>query len=69
MRATLEFELPEDQEEFHTAVRSGETHSVCLDADNQIRSWLKHGHEFKCITDALEACRALLPRSPEDYTQ
>lgn len=44
MKATLEFNLPEEQEEFKTAAKAGETMSVVEDVLNYIRSRLKYAN-------------------------
>lgn len=45
MKATLEFNLPDDEWEFKAAVESREVMSGLLDLSNQVRSRLKHGPE------------------------
>jgi hypothetical protein len=42
------------------AVQAGLMASTILEADERMRSWLKHGHTFPTADDALMACRALL---------
>lgn len=42
MKATLEFNLPEEQEEFKTAAKAGETMSVVEDVLRYIRNRLKY---------------------------
>lgn len=60
MKAKLEFTLPEERSEFRAAMRADQMTCEITDADNQMRSWLKHGHPFKSATAAIEACRLLL---------
>lgn len=57
MKATLEFSLPEEREEFRVASRAGEMALVVADLDMKLRGWLKHGHGFKTIEDALQEVR------------
>ena len=69
MKATLEFNLPEDREE----------HRICLDAPmvrlavnellNDLRNWRKHGHTFTTPDAVIDQVRQqLLDSLPPDYT-
>lgn len=69
MKATLEFNLPEDQEE----------HRICLDAPmvrlavsellTDLRNWRKHGHTFTTPDAVIDQVRQqLLDSLPPDYT-
>lgn len=60
MKAILEFNLPEDRDEFTLAKDGHGWYCACLDLDNWLRGKLKHGHEFKTADEALEACRKYL---------
>jgi hypothetical protein len=57
MMASLNYDLPTETYEYlcashgHAAIR--ELH----DLNNQTRSWVKHGHEFKTADEAVEAFR------------
>lgn len=42
MKATLEFEIPEERTEHLCAVNSMALYSAIIDADNRLRSILKH---------------------------
>jgi hypothetical protein len=55
--ATLRFNLPEEQNEFNTAVNAGKTKSMLWDFSNQLRSWRKYHHDFTSADDALEKIR------------
>ena len=57
MKATLTFNLPEDNDEFTLAQRGREYYSYLWDLDQDLRSWLKHGHQFKSVDEALERIR------------
>jgi hypothetical protein len=60
MKATLEFNLPEEQAEHYNAI-NGSTFRYCLEElDQELRNWLKHGHVFEDPTDALAAVRKVL---------
>jgi hypothetical protein len=45
MKATIEFNLPDDQLEFDLAVNSGKWYSVAWDLNQYIRSQTKHAPE------------------------
>ena len=59
-KAKLEFNLPEEEQDFKLASRGGEYFSVIWEALNDIRNYLKHGHSFKTIEEALENVRETL---------
>jgi hypothetical protein len=43
MKATLKFNLPEDQSEFDQAINASKYHSVIWNLDQWLRSETKHG--------------------------
>jgi hypothetical protein len=58
MKAILEFNLPEDSEEFNVASKSMEWAILAWDIDQMIRSLLKyHPDEYKTGEQALEHVR------------
>ena len=57
MKATLEFNLPEEQQEHADAIQGREWRAACQDTRMQIRNWLKYGHSFKTADEALEEVR------------
>ena len=57
MKAILEFQLPEERVEHQLALDGGKWMSVMSNLDEKLRSWNKHGHEFKTADEALEAAR------------
>lgn len=57
MKATLEFNLPEEAHEFYIASRATTLALEVNAVREKIRSWLKHGHEFKTPDEALVAVR------------
>ena len=63
MKAILEFNLPEETTEHLLAIHGVDFNSVCWELDECLRGWLKHGHEFKTIEEALEAVRNELIKS------
>ena len=57
MKATLEFTLPDEQDEHYNAINGG-TFRYCLqELDGELRNWLKHGHTFEDAHNALVAVR------------
>ena len=60
MNATLTFSLPEEQVELQTSIDAGKWKSVATELDEQLRQWVKHGHQFKHPTEALENARMRL---------
>ena len=53
MKATLEFNLPEEEQEHQDAI-NGTKFKLCLyELDQEIRTWLKHGHTFEEAGEAL----------------
>ncbi len=60
MKATLEFNLPEDHNEHLRAVYAGEAWSALYDIDNMLRNMLKHGNnEYKTVEEMADAVRAV----------
>lgn len=60
MTATLTFTLPEEADAHRLAVAAPELAAIVAEADQQLRTWIKHGHQFTSTYDALIAARALL---------
>lgn len=58
--ATLNFNLPEDEFDFKCAVKGAAAVSVIDETLNQLRQWIKYGHEFKTPDEALEAVREFM---------
>jgi len=57
MKATLEFNLPDEQADHYTAI-NGSTFRYCLqELDGELRNYIKHGHVFEDPTEALLAIR------------
>ena len=59
-QAALTFNLPEETEEHADAINGTAWKSVACDLDQQLRTWLKHGHDFATGTFALENARQRL---------
>lgn len=66
MKATLEFNLPDEDRDHHNALHGADWKGVCEDLDRQLRDWLKHGHKFKTPYEALQAVRTLLNTLADD---
>lgn len=60
MKATLEYNLPEEQDLYIGACQGVNIKNVVCDLDNEMRNWLKHGHSFKSADEALENVRRML---------
>lgn len=54
MKATFEFDLPEDNREYEVVNQAQKMQSLLWDFAQQLRSWRKYGHTFKDADDALE---------------
>ena len=57
MKATLEFNLPEDQREYEVMNQASKMQSFLWDFSQQLRSWYKYHHDFKDANDALNQIR------------
>jgi hypothetical protein len=66
VKATLEFDLPEEREEFELASNGIRWMCVLNDVDETLRSCIKHGHEFKSVDDALERIRCVINERMSD---
>jgi hypothetical protein len=53
MKATLEFTLPEDQNDYEVAIQAQRVQAFLYDFSQQLRSWYKYHHDFKDADDAL----------------
>lgn len=71
MTGILKFKLPEEEVNFRHAICATDMAIEISDLDRQLRSWIKHGHQFSTPDDALQEVRNLLTRalilaSPDD---
>ena len=57
MEGVLKFNLPEDNDEFKLAQRGAEYYSFLFDLDQELRGFLKYGHNFKSIDEAIQYIR------------
>ena len=65
MKAILEFELPEDQDELNLLLSSRTMASAIFDVDNRMRSELKYGITFSSIEEVCEWVREALTEAQE----
>lgn len=63
MQATLKFNLPEEDVNLRHALNATDMAIEISDVDAQLRSWLKHGHMFTSVDEALQETRNLLTRA------
>jgi hypothetical protein len=55
MKATLEFDLPDDQAAFTLATKAAEMNSLILECHERLRMYVKHGNpEIESPLDILE---------------
>ena len=60
MKATLEFNLPEDQKQFEIANQSADMYAVICHLAERLRSYRKHGNDFENANEALDAIHTIL---------
>ena len=67
MKAILEFDMsdPDDAERHRQYMLSPEVMCELADLKQSVRSWSKHGHEFKSANEVVEAVRKMLVYFPE----
>ncbi len=66
MKATLEFSLPEENNEFMLAKRGSEWANIVFNIDKKLRDCLKYGHTYNTIVVALEGIRSFLTEEMQD---
>ena len=66
MEAILKFNLPEEKSECDIAFHAMDFALAIQDLDNELRGWLKYGHEFKNADEAMEKIRDVLRESLDD---
>jgi len=60
MKATLEFNLPEEEREYRIANQSADLHAVICHLAERLRSYRKHGNHFENASEALDAIHTIL---------
>ena len=66
MKATLEFNLPEDKQEFLIASHAMDWALAVWELDNQLRNWGKYGYVFNSVDEAIEVTRERLREILDD---
>lgn len=67
MKAILEFNLPKDEGQYHTANKGMDWALLVWDIDQVCRDWIKYdSHKFKTVEDTLEAIRTMIYDKMED---
>jgi hypothetical protein len=59
-KATLTFNLPEEQREHELATKAGALHQVLWDLDQDLRSKIKHGDYPEAVRAAYQEVRSKL---------
>ena len=57
MKAILIFDRPEDETDLIVALHAMDFALTASDLDEKLRNWLKHGHKFGDVGEALEGVR------------
>jgi hypothetical protein len=60
MKATLEFNLPEEQRSFEMANQSADMYAVICHLAERLRSYRKHGNDFENVNEALDTIHTIL---------
>ena len=68
MKATLEFSLPDEEDDFKQATNAGDMALGIFDVYTKLHWWWDEGHEFKTADEAVEAFWNLFNGSLGDYT-
>ncbi len=49
MKATISYNLPEEQSDFDTAIKASQVQSGLFELDNDLRNYLKHGSMLPAV--------------------
>ena len=61
MKAKLEFNLPEDEEQFNAASKAMDWALLVWDIDQQCRDWIKYDiHNFESVEDTIQGIRVMI---------
>jgi hypothetical protein len=60
MKATLEFNLPEEEREYRIANQSADMYAVICHLAERLRSYRKHGNDFENVSEALDTIHTIL---------
>lgn len=66
LRAVLEFDLPEESDNFRLAQMGPDLYKVVFETFQELRTALKHGHAYKTADEALEAVQSNLRARVEE---
>ncbi len=67
MKAKLEFDLPEDEEQFNVASKAMDWALIAWDIEQQCRDWIKYdNHQFKSIEEALQSVRDIINEAMDE---
>ncbi len=61
MKATLEFNLPEENPEFDLAMNGPKYHSALWDIENKLRQWVKYETAPESVEMLIEEIRWMIP--------
>lgn len=67
MKATLEFNLPDDNYQFKKATQGADLSVIISSLDNVLRGYLKYGHTFKTADEAIQNIRENLIHDMQSY--
>lgn len=67
MKATFEFDLPEDQHEYDVMNQASKMQRMLWEFSEQLRSWEKYGHQFIDARDAVVKTREEFYRLLNNY--
>ncbi len=57
MEGVLHYNLPEEEQDFKLAQRGKDYFKFLWDLDQELRNWLKYGHNFKSPNKVMEKIR------------
>ena len=66
MKATLEYQLPEDQAEFDIALRGSDWHYLVWKIDQNARAQLKHGEPTQEQAEAYQHLRDMIREAMDE---
>lgn len=66
MKATLEFQLPEEEQEHLDAINGTKWKVVLMDFDETLRRYIKHGHSFVSVEDCLDSLQSELRQDVQE---
>jgi hypothetical protein len=67
MKVTMEFNLPDENDDCRLALDASEFRSGMNEFEERLRFWRKHGHPFKSADDAVEKIAAVFFECKERF--